>query len=128
MRMVILLLLLAGLAQSQAQSYCTPNQCPSRSSFAMKQVDRTSNPTNYFYLGAVLGVHEAGVSTNLCGSIRSSAVHNLEAFLWAVSTFQSRYNKLGKEAIGAVVFDSCMQSSKAIQQILNLETEEVRYV
>ena len=112
-----LLLVLLTLSGANAQLFCTPNKCPSKSTFALKAVDLTFSPPNYFYVGAILGIHSKGTSGQGCGPLNPSAVQNMEAFLWAISTFKNRYNKLQDEEIGAIVFDSCMQGSKAIQQV-----------
>ena len=64
--------------------------CPSRSNYALLSANQTTD--NYIYLSGIFGVHAAAADTWGCGAVLPRRVQQVEAFLWAVETFQNRYS------------------------------------
>lgn len=123
----VVLAVLGQFEETQTQS-CIPSttQCSSNSGdYALLPVNQS---LPYFYIGGIFSVHSAGANLYSCGSIRERGLQNLEAFLWAVESFQRRYpDKLQGTQIGALAIDSCLSPEKAIQKILNFENCESGY-
>jgi hypothetical protein len=94
----------------------------------VKAHDAGDDPKNYLYLGGMFGVHYGGESPSMCGGIRTRGIHNLEAFNWAVRTYQNRYPEaLRGLKIGALGFDSCSDSFHLQQQLAKLRQRLVGY-
>ena len=79
-------------------------------------------------VAGVFGVHARGATPYACGDLRPAGVEHVEAFLWAVRTFKARHPRaLVDVAVGALAFDSCGDTRRIAQQVLNLETCAVAY-
>lgn len=83
-----------------------------------RQVSMNAAVCIMLFLGGIFGVHSPGTSLNNCGAIRERGLQNMEAFLWAINTFKTRYpTRLSAFNIGGLAFDSCGSSQKAMQQV-----------
>ncbi len=92
------------------------------------EIPINSTSSDHFYLGGIFGVHRSGDNFYSCGSTRERGIQNLEAFLWSIKSFRTRYpNILRDISVGALAFDSCLSTDKSVQKILNLETCSVGF-
>ncbi|KAI0209991.1 putative metabotropic glutamate receptor mgl-1 [Lamellibrachia satsuma] len=101
--------------------YCTPPSCSApASSYAWYGGE--SSTGRYVAVGGVFAVHGTGSDPGHLGVIREAGVQNVEAFLWAVRTFKTRYPSASANfTIRAVAFDSFTNKNLILQQVLNLE-------
>ena len=116
--LAVLVVCLLAVARTQ---YCTPPSCGAPvSSYAWYGGDSATGP--YVTVGGVFAVHERGTGREQCGDVREDGIQNVEAFLWAVRTFQKRYPSVSAQFnIRAVAVDSCGDTNRAVQQVLNIE-------
>lgn len=120
------LVLLAALVSVSHAQQCSPSSCATSAKFAFDATDHSTS--DYFYLGGLFSVHEQGLTSYQCGQLRKNGVQQLEAFLWAVRTFNQRHTDvLTKVNIGSFAFDSCQSTDILMQHLLNLETCTVAY-
>ena len=104
------------------------NKLSVNDTFQIAEIPADTTGSQYFYIGGIFGVHHESDSFYTCGATRERGIQNLEAFLWAVRSFRSRYfNILRDINVGALGFDSCLSADKSVQQILNLESCDVAY-
>ena len=116
--LAVLVVCLFAVARTQ---YCTPPSCGAPvSSYAWYGGDSATGP--YVTVGGVFAVHERGTGREQCGDVREDGIQSIEAFLWAVRTFQKRYPSVSAQFnIRAVAVDSCGDTNRAVQQVLNIE-------
>lgn len=115
------------LVAAARASYCTPPSYGAPlSSYAWYGGE--SSTGRYVAIGGVFAVHRAGTGRDQCGAISQIGVQNVEAFLWAVRTFKTRYPSVSADFnIRAVAIDSCADKNRAVQQVLNLEHCQVAF-
>ena len=107
--------------------YCN-NKLRVTCTFQIAEIPADTAGSQYFYIGGIFGVHHESDSFYTCGATRERGIQNLEAFLWAVRSFRSRYSNILRDInVGALGFDSCLSADKSVQQILNLESCDVGY-
>ena len=87
-----------GVAAQTCDLAVNETLCAARSSYALLSANQTT--ADYLYLGGVFGVHESDASTLGCGQLIPRRLQQLEAFMWAVMTFQERYRD-GNKLAGA---------------------------
>ena len=118
-------MLVVCLVAAARASYCTPPSCGAPvSNYAWYGGE--SSTGRYVAIGGVFAVHRAGTGRDQCGAISQAGVQNVEAFLWAVRTFKTRYSTPDIN-IRAVAVDSCDNKNRAVQQVLNLEHCQIAF-
>lgn len=116
----LLLLLVATLLPEVLPQNCVPGSGQTQLKFVNVPADRTNN--DYFYVGGMFGVHEAGPSPYECGKVRERGIQNLEAFIWALGSYGSRLqNVLDGIDVGGIAFDSCSSEDRLVTQLLSFE-------
>ena len=102
---------------------CTPPSYDAPASSYAWYGGENSTTEEYVAVGGVFAVRVAGRGRHRCSRVyREAGVQNIEAFLWAVRTFKTRYPSASANfTIRAVAFDSCADKNLMLQQVLNLE-------
>lgn len=78
------------------------------------------------YLIAVMfPVHARAPRPLSCGRLRPEHYQNLQAFLWALKVVHADNSLLPGAKLGALVFDTCSDASKAVRDLSNFLSEQV---
>lgn len=123
--LLTLVVLVWCVAGCQGQQRCNPPTHVSSTFPYAYQPPPNQASSKDIYLGGIFGVHEAISGSLECGEVRERGIQDMEAFFYAVRTFQSRHDVLKDFEIGAFAFDSCGSSERVTQQVLNFELCEV---
>jgi hypothetical protein len=116
---VILIACMFGIIKGQEDCPASTTTCPYKNIGFYKSSNNQVN--HHYYIGGLFGVHETPTDAYSCAlsGIRDRGIINLEAFLWAIKTYQSNISA------GGVALDSCSSSDQNIENILSFETCKV---